>query len=158
MGRYLKISLTFWRRHVWLVALSALLTACFTHVILERDAPELGKPYVLTEDLVLGDTKMFVPTFGQPLRVVPYVGTRPYFRSIVSNRPGATKTDLDSYQVIESGSRVHVEKVFLSVSSTASIRKAELWFTDPETGVQTKAYATWADVGPKLGEQKNVVE
>ena len=146
-------------RYVWTLAvLSVLLTACFNHVVLERNASELGRQYVLTEDLTLFDMKMFVPTVGQPLRVAPYVGTRPYFRSILRNRLGTTKTDLSNYKVIESGSKVHVEKVFLSVSPTASIREAELQFTDPETGAQIRAYATWADVGPKLGEQKNIVE
>lgn len=138
------------RSHLAVIILSVLLAGCFNHIMMERDAPELEKQYVLTENLVLTDLRIYLPKFGQPLKLAPFAATRPLFVKL--RRGSVTSDELMEQGVITQGARVKIKKIYLSMSSIGSFRKAELRFTIPATGEQIIAYASWDDVSPKLRE------
>lgn len=148
IGRY-------YTARLYITALSTciLLTACFNHIVMDRDAPELRKRYVLTETLVLSAMKMNTPTFGQPFREVPYVMTRPYFESLLEG-VGSLAPEIRERGVLPQGTPVQVKKLFINYEPSGSIRQAELRFTDTVTGEQTTTYATWNDIQSKLEEIK----
>ncbi len=140
------------RRWLGAVLIGTLLSAC-AYAVVERNAPELGKRYILTSNLVLTDSKMAVPRLvpGQPL--VPYALTRAdldSFKSMYGSLlPEGQLTDRG---MIARGSGVEVLVVFISRYPEGEYRAAEFRFTDAVTGEEITAYAPLDDLLPMLQE------
>lgn len=142
------------RRWLGAMTLGVLLSAC-NYAIVERNAPELEKRYLLTKDLVLTDTLSQTPGFATGLKLVRYAMPRSQFdlyRGMYFDSP--PEGELTDRGAIPRESLVQMLVMFIGRSPGGDVRLAEVQFTDPVTGEKMTAYAVWDEIAPTLAEVK----
>lgn len=123
----------------------ALLSACVGSFN-EPFAPELGRRYLLTEDLVQTSRGLLLPGLFQNAHKVPYVMTQEQFRLLRS-----FKFPFPDNGKVVRGSRVRVEQMFVYDDLNGTTRHGKL-LVNTSAGELFTAYCDWDYVEPKLKE------
>lgn len=132
-----------WPTFVTALLLTAMLSSCLSpRSWLERDAPELGKTYVLTEDAVLTRYTLLLPGLFQSERAVWQIMTPGYFKHLNDNYPEFPP--LPDRGRVKKGARLTVDQVFLYSDFNASVRYSRGQISDPGRG-EYRVYVIFED-------------
>ena len=106
----------------------------------ERDAPESGKTYVLTEEMVLTSEDLLLPGLLRPEQTTRQIMTPEYYALQKQTAEGIGMAEEYPYPDegrVEKGTRLEVDQVFTYSDFNASVRYGRGRLDDPERGPHT---------------------